>query len=118
MSILEHAVTDVVERLRELPATSDTEELRALARQYEMEIELWREHPPDREKREQLLRSVLDLSVEVIRVSGGSARRSQYYEEEDESEAGWRPVTPPVEPAKPPAANAPVTPPAKPNKPR
>jgi hypothetical protein len=70
LSILEHALTDVVERLQELAPSTDTEALRALARQYETEMAIWEEHPPDEATRVALLKRVLDLNVEVIRAGG------------------------------------------------
>lgn len=84
LSILEHALEDTVERLRDLPPSADAERLRALARQYAMEVELWREHPPGDEKREALLRSVLDLSVSVVRAGGASQRPPPSDEPDDE----------------------------------
>lgn len=66
-SIVEYALADVEERLEELPATGDAESLRALARQYASEMERWEKHPPDESRRVALLKSVLDLNVDVIR---------------------------------------------------
>jgi hypothetical protein len=74
LSILEHALADVVERLRELPPSRDAESLQQLARHYEGELSQWAESPPDEAKRSSLLKAVLDLNVEVIRAGGGSAR--------------------------------------------
>ena len=70
LSILEHAFADVAERLRELPPSRDAEALRSLARQYESELSLWKEHPPEESKRVALLKHVLDLNVQIIRAGG------------------------------------------------
>ena len=67
LSILEHALADVIERLAEVPPNRDVEKLRALASQYETEVSRWEEHPPEESKRAALLKSVLDLNVAVIR---------------------------------------------------
>lgn len=69
-SIVEHALADVVERLSELPPSRDSEKLRALAREYETQMDQWRQQPPDEEQRAELLKNVLDLSVEVIKAGG------------------------------------------------
>lgn len=74
LSILEHALADVVDRLAELPVTQDISKLRELARQYEVEVDLWREHPPDEGQRNALLKRVLDLNVEVIRAGAPASR--------------------------------------------
>ena len=70
LSILEHALADVVERLGELPPTSDADALRKLAQQYTTEMAVWEHHPPEEAKRVALLKSVLDLNVQVIRAGG------------------------------------------------
>jgi hypothetical protein len=74
LSILEHALADVAERLEELPPSQDADALRALARQYETERALWEEHPPDEETRAAVLESVLELSVRVIKAPGATPR--------------------------------------------
>lgn len=70
LSILEHALGDVLERLRELPSTTELDALRRRAKQYERAMDEWRAHPPDEEQRAALLKSVLDLNVEVMRIAG------------------------------------------------
>lgn len=74
LSILEHALADVVERLHELPATRDADSLRALARQYVSEMARWEEHPPEEARRQALLKNVLDLNVDVIRAGAPPSR--------------------------------------------
>jgi hypothetical protein len=68
LSILNHALGDVMERLGELPVTAETDALRARARLAEKQIEHWKMKPPSDEARAALLRSVIDLNVEVMRV--------------------------------------------------
>jgi hypothetical protein len=77
LSILEHALADVVERLAELPPSGDADKLRALAHQYEAELERWEKDPPAEARRAELLKSVLDLSVEVIRSGGRTSARPE-----------------------------------------
>jgi len=74
LSILEHALAEILERLDGLPASRDTEALRVLARQYESEVASWQREPPDEAARSKLLKRVLDLNVLVIRTGG--AKRS------------------------------------------
>src|SRR5688572_17396952 len=69
-SIVAHALADVVERLTELEPTDEIAALRARARQFETEMVLWEEHPPEESTRVELLTRVLDLNVEVIRAGG------------------------------------------------
>lgn len=73
LSILEHALAEIVERLEGMPPTRDTEALRVLARQYESEVVSWQREAPDEATRSKLLKRVLDLNVLVIRTNG--ARR-------------------------------------------
>ncbi len=84
LSIVEHALADVCERLAELPATGDADKLRALAQQYEAEVALWEENPPAEERRAELLKSVLDLNVEVIRTGGRASSRPRNDSDGDE----------------------------------
>jgi hypothetical protein len=77
LSIVEFALADVVERLDELPPNKDAETLRELAEQYSSEMASWEEHPPEESKRVALLKSVLDLNVQVIRAGGRAAKDEQ-----------------------------------------
>jgi hypothetical protein len=72
-SIVEHALGDVGERLRELEPTRETDALREQARQLEAEMLLWEERPPDEPTRVALLKRVLDLNIEIIRAGGAPA---------------------------------------------
>jgi hypothetical protein len=69
-SIVEHALGDVAERLRELPPSEETDELRSQAHQLEAAVCLWEAHPPDEPTRVALLKRVLDLNIEIIRAGG------------------------------------------------
>lgn len=89
LSILEHALADVVERLDELPRSKDAEALRTLARRYETELERWEREPPDEDTRRALLKDVLDLEVEVIR-AGGRVKAPD--ESDDADDAFPRPI--------------------------
>jgi hypothetical protein len=83
-SIVEHALADVVERLNELPQSGDAEKLRALAREYETQMDRWREQAPGEEQRAALLKGVLDLSVQVIRAGSRSQPPPPESPEDDE----------------------------------
>jgi hypothetical protein len=71
MSILEQALADVTERLRDRPPTRETAALTELARRYQAEYASWAASIPDEAERAALVKAVLDLNVLVIR---GSAR--------------------------------------------
>lgn len=71
MSIVEQALADVTERLRERPATRETATLTALVKRYQAEYDAWAVEPPDEAHRAALVKSVLELNVLVMR---GSAR--------------------------------------------
>jgi hypothetical protein len=75
MSILEQALADVTERLRELPPTRDAAALSALARRYQAEYAGWAERTPDEVQRAALVKSVLDLNVLVIRAGARADKR-------------------------------------------
>ena len=90
LSILEHALTDTVERLAELPPSADIDRMRALASEYELQVERWPEAPPDEATRIALLKKVLDLGVAVIQAGGGSKRPDPPDSEEEEGTAPFR----------------------------
>jgi hypothetical protein len=79
-SIVEHALGDVVERLRELEPSQQTTALAAQARALEAEVVLWSEHPPGEEVRIELLKRVLDLNIEIIRAGGGGRSKTDPHE--------------------------------------
>jgi len=68
LSIVEHALSDVVERLADLPRSADP--LRLIAQRYAEQIGSWETNPPDEASRVALLKRVLDLNVEVMRAGG------------------------------------------------
>jgi hypothetical protein len=70
-SIVEHALGDDVERLRELEPSEQTDDLRAQAHQREAAVALWETIPPDEPTRVALLKRVLDLNIDIIRAGGG-----------------------------------------------
>jgi hypothetical protein len=69
ISIVEHSLADIHERLDELPDSPETRELVARALDYEAIVATWRDHPPPEETRHAFLRKVLDLNVGVIRLA-------------------------------------------------
>lgn len=79
-------MADVEERLEELPPTGDADSLRALARQYATEMERWEKHPPDESRRVALLKSVLDLNVDVIRAGSQTSKAADEAEPDAEDE--------------------------------
>jgi len=76
MSILEQALADVTERLRDLPPTRDAAALAVLANRYKAEYEAWATSPPDEAKRAALVKSVLDLNVLIIKADTRAEKRT------------------------------------------
>ncbi len=66
LAIVEQALVDTLERLRDLQASPRVRELRAKAEGYERALRAWSTRPPTEEQRAALLRLVLELNVEVI----------------------------------------------------
>jgi hypothetical protein len=66
LNIVEQALIDTLERLREIPAGPRVRELRTKAEVYERALRAWTTRPPTEEQRAALLRLVLELNVEVI----------------------------------------------------
>jgi hypothetical protein len=66
LSIIETALEDVTERLRELPPTRDAEALSELAQRYRDEYASWEGTAPDADARAELVKSVLELNVRVM----------------------------------------------------
>ena len=73
LAIVEQALVDTGERLRDLPPSPRVRELRAKAEGYERALRAWSTRPPTEEQRAALLRLVLELNVEVIAL-GRAAR--------------------------------------------
>ena len=84
LSIVEHALADVVERLDELPLHPQFETLRKSAHQFAVEIASWEAHPPAEERRVALLRGVLDLNVEAIRAGARESQKIDASDADDE----------------------------------
>jgi hypothetical protein len=68
LAIVEKSLTDTLERLRELPAGPRTRELRAKAEGFERALHAWSVRPPTEEQRAALLKLVLELNMEVMKV--------------------------------------------------
>ena len=66
LAIVEQALIDTAERLRELPQGPRVRELRTKAEVYERALRSWTTRPPTEEARAALLKLVLELNVEVI----------------------------------------------------
>jgi hypothetical protein len=66
LAIVEQALIDTLERLRDLPPGPRVRELRTKAEVYERALRAWTTRPPTEEQRSALLRLVLELNVEVI----------------------------------------------------
>jgi hypothetical protein len=66
LAIVEQALVDTLERLRDVPPSPRVRELRAKAEGYERALHAWSTRPPTEEQRSALLRLVLELNVEVI----------------------------------------------------
>ncbi len=66
LNIVEQALIDTLERLRELPAGPRVRELRTKAEVYERALRAWTTRPPTEEARAALLKLVLELNVEAI----------------------------------------------------
>jgi hypothetical protein len=73
LAIVEQALIDTLERLRDLAPSPRVRELRAKAEGYERALRTWVTRPPTEEQRAALLRLVLELNVEVIAL-GKAAR--------------------------------------------
>jgi hypothetical protein len=69
LSIVEQALVDTLERLRDLPGGPRVRELRAKAEVYERALRAWTTRPPSEEARAALLKLVLELNVEAIALS-------------------------------------------------
>jgi hypothetical protein len=66
LAIVEQAIIDTLERLRDLPGGPRVRELRAKAEVYERALRAWTTRPPTEEARAALLKLVLELNVEAI----------------------------------------------------
>jgi hypothetical protein len=69
LAIVEQALIDTAERLRDLPQSPRVREIRAKAEVYERALRAWSTRPPTEEARAALLKLVLELNVQAIALS-------------------------------------------------
>ncbi len=69
LNIVDQAIVDTLERLRDLPVSPRVRELRAKAEVYERALRAWTTRPPTEEARAALLKLVLELNVQAISLS-------------------------------------------------
>ena len=69
LNIVDQAIVDTLERLRDLPGSPRVRELRAKAEVYERALRAWTSRPPTEEARAALLKLVLELNMEAITLS-------------------------------------------------
>jgi hypothetical protein len=69
LAIVEQALIDTTERLRDLPQGPRVREIRAKAEVYERALRAWTTRPPTEEARAALLKLVLELNVQAIALS-------------------------------------------------
>lgn len=65
-AIVEQSLADILERLQEMPSSPRVKELLSKARAYERTVSTWAARAPSSEQRAAMLKSVLDLNVEVM----------------------------------------------------
>ncbi len=68
LDIVRTALTDIVERLAELPATAEVRELRMQAASFSRVVREWDARPPNEAQREEMTKSVIDLNVRVMAI--------------------------------------------------
>jgi hypothetical protein len=66
LAIVQQALSDIVERLAEMPTTPRVVELRHKASSFDVVVKTWEARPPTETARASMLKSVIDLSVEVM----------------------------------------------------
>ena len=69
LAIVDQAIVDTLERLRDMPVSPRVRELRAKAEVYERALRAWSTRPPTEEARAALLKLVLELNVQAIALS-------------------------------------------------
>jgi hypothetical protein len=72
LAIVEQALIDALERLRDITPSPRSRELRSKAEGYERALRAWVTRPPTEEQRQALLKLVLELNVEVIALGRSS----------------------------------------------
>jgi transcriptional regulator CtsR len=68
LSIVHQALTDIVERLSELPLTQDVRELRIQAAAYTRLVRAWDATPPSDDTRSEMMSKLIELNMKVIAV--------------------------------------------------
>jgi len=68
LSIVHQALTDIVERLSELPLTQDVRELRIQAAAYTRLVRAWDATPPADDTRSEMMKKLIELNMKVIAV--------------------------------------------------
>jgi hypothetical protein len=71
LSIVRDALDEVVARLDDLPSSPATRGLRVRAFTYRSALDRWVVSPPSEAQREALLKVVLELNIQVMRVARG-----------------------------------------------
>ena len=66
LSIVRQGLTDILERLAEMPVSPRVRELRSKAMTYERAVRGWDAQPPSDETRTAMMKCVIDLNVEVM----------------------------------------------------
>ncbi|MEO8878318.1 MAG: hypothetical protein ABI461_22175 [Polyangiaceae bacterium] len=66
VSIAKQGLTDILERLSEMPPSARVRELRAKAMAYERVVRNWERTPPSEEQRGAMMKCVIDLNVETM----------------------------------------------------
>ncbi len=66
LSIAKQGLTDILERLSEMPPSARVRELRAKAMAFERVVRNWDRSPPSEEQRAAMMKCVIDLNVETM----------------------------------------------------
>ena len=66
LAIVRQALDDILERLEEMPASAKVLALREKAHTYDRMVRGWDARPPSEGARASMLKSVLELNVDVI----------------------------------------------------
>lgn len=98
LSIIEHSLTDILERLADLPEDDAATALRERVELYQQTVQSWFLEPPAEAQRKDMLKRVLDLNVEVMRLGGAATRAPILEDEEDEDGAIAIPLRPKTKP--------------------
>jgi hypothetical protein len=68
-SIVQKAIAETRERLDELPRTPEVMDLYDWAKTFERESARWVAHPPDDERKREVLEQVLALTLRVMQIA-------------------------------------------------